>query len=160
MKKVNIQTSLSVFDTLEELSQSDQILLSKAVEALDDAYAPYSNFRVGAAVLTANGTISKGSNMENAAYPMCLCAERAAIAAASSQSPNNPIIAIAITVKHAQKTIAAPAAPCGSCRQVLFEVENRFGQPIKIILRGQMGPIYMFDSAKEMLPLSFDNSFL
>lgn len=160
MKKINIQTSINVFESPEELSKVEQNLLKQAHEALNDAYAPYSNFRVGAAVLLANGTIAKGSNMENAAYPMCLCAERAAIAAASSKSPNIPITAIAITVKHAQKTITEPAAPCGSCRQVLFEVENRYDQAIKIILRGQTGPVYAFASAKDLLPLSFSNSYL
>lgn len=160
MKKVNIQTNILVFEKIEDLPQSEQGLLTKAQEALTDAYAPYSKFSVGAAVLLANGQIAKGSNMENAAYPMCLCAERAAIAAATSRAPNTPVLAIAITVQHASKVINAPAAPCGSCRQVLFEVENRFKQAIKIILRGQTGPVYVLEAAKDLLPLHFDNSFL
>lgn len=160
MKKVNIQTTVSIFEATQTLPKPDQDLLTLATEALEDAYAPYSHFLVGAAVLLANGKMIKGSNMENAAYPMCLCAERAAIAAATSSYPGIPIVAIGITVKHQGKTIEKPAAPCGSCRQVLFEVENRFGQTIKILLRGQEGPVYVLESAKALLPLSFDGSFL
>lgn len=160
MKKINIQTSIQVFESEAGLSQNDQNLLQLATDALEDAYAPYSHFSVGAALLLQNGKTTKGSNMENASYPMCLCAERAAIAAASSEYPNIPFQSIAITVRHADKVIQKPAAPCGACRQVLFEVENRYKHPIRIILRGQTGPVYIFESAKDLLPLSFDNSFL
>ena len=155
-----IQTAIQVYQDIEGLKKEDQELLNIAHQNIEKAYAPYSQFRVGAAVRLKNGAIVGGSNQENAAYPMCLCAEPAALAAAASAHPNIPIDSIAIAVKHPSKTIKEPAAPCGSCRQVLSEMEDRYKQPIAIILQGETGVIYKISSAKDLLPLSFNSGFL
>ena len=160
MKEVKLHTSFLVYSTAQELPIEEQELLSAAKEALDLAYAPYSNFKVGAALRLANGQIIKGSNQENAAYTMCICAERVAIAAASSTHPGVPIKSIAVTVKHSEKVIDSPASPCGACRQVIRETELNFKQPMQIIMQGEEGEIYVFKSGEALLPFSFDNSFL
>ncbi len=135
-------------------------LLKLAKSSLKNAYAPYSNFQVGAAILLENGAMIGGSNQENAAYPMCLCAERVALSAVASQHPKLIIKAMAITVKAPNQIIGQPAMPCGSCRQALCEKEYQQKQPIRLVIRGEEGPIYCFQSAKEILPFSFDASFL
>ncbi|MEL7163643.1 MAG: cytidine deaminase, partial [Bacteroidota bacterium] len=119
-----------------------------------------SNFRVAAAARLQDGTIVTGWNTENAAYPMCLCAEPATLAAAASTRPGMPVVAMAITVRSAGKTISEPASPCGSCRQQLHEHETRFGQPMKLILRGETGPVLVFDSAGHLLPFGFSGDLL
>ena len=143
-----------------DLMEKDRKLLELATDALDKAYAPYSNFKVGAALELANGIFLSGANYENAAYPMCLCAERSAIAAAVSTYPGVAITAMAITVENRAHAITQPAAPCGACRQVLVETELRQGSDIAILLRGQEGPIYQLSNAKSLLPFYFDGSFL
>ena len=160
MKEHTFQIQFKVFDTLKELSKSDQLLLKHAKKALKHSWSPYSNFKVGAAVLLKNGKILEGSNQENAAYPMCLCAERTALGAAASVFPKSPIMTIAITVRNPDLLINSPAAPCGACRQVICETESKHQQTIKVILRGEKGPIYIFKSAKDLLPFGFDASFL
>lgn len=160
MRSINITTQVQVYEDLAELPAPDQILLQQAQKALQLTYAPYSKFQVGAAVRLANGEIILGGNQENAAYPMCLCAEQAALAAAHTQFPNIKIEAIAITVKNEKLQINQPAAPCGSCRQVIAETELRHQQDIAILLRGETGPIYKLVSGKALLPLGFDASFL
>ncbi len=142
------------------LSKKERSLLALATTSLDHAYAPYSNFKVGASILLTNGKMVGGSNQENAAYPMCLCAERVALSAAASEHPNVPIKSMAITVKAPNQIIDQPAMPCGSCRQALCEQEFRQKKPIKLVIRGEKGPIYIFKSAKDILPFSFDASFL
>ncbi len=144
----------------EELPEQEQELLREAKSALDKAHAPYSNFKVGAALVLEDSTILSGANYENAAYPMCLCAERSAIATAVSTYPDARILTMAITVESPSHEIDKPAAPCGACRQVLVETEIRQGADIAIILRGQSGQIYRLGSAKHLLPFHFDGSFL
>ena len=102
MRKGKIETHFLIFDSLEELPQSDKELMVSAKEALSNSYSPYSNFKVGAAVLMQDGKIYAGSNQENAAYPLCLCAERVTLSTADSQSPKIPILSIAITVKNSK----------------------------------------------------------
>ncbi|MEL7021021.1 MAG: cytidine deaminase, partial [Bacteroidota bacterium] len=123
-------------------------------------HAPYSNFYVGAAVLLQNGQILNGANQENAAYPMCLCAERVALASAHAQHPDSPVVAIAITVKNPAQVINQPAAPCGACRQVICETEQRYQQSMQIVLRGETGEIFVFEGGKDLLPIGFDQSYL
>ncbi len=134
--------------------------MKSAHKATKSAYAPYSNFKVGAAILLKNGKTFKGSNFENASYPLCLCAERVVLAAAHSCHPNNIVEAIAITAKNEVKILDMPISPCGACRQVLVEVEQKQKHPLKVILQGEQGPIYVFDSASELLPLGFDGDLL
>ena len=144
----------------DDLPTPDRTLLAAATAALPHSYAPYSNFRVAAAALLEDGTIVTGANTENAAYPMCICAEPNAMAAAASQRPGLPVVAMAITVKAPGKVLDVPASPCGSCRQILSEHENRFGHRLRLILRAEAGPVYVFDSAGELLPFGFSGELL
>lgn len=144
----------------DELSEEEQRLLEAAGEAMQYAYSPYSHFQVGAAVLLADGSVETGSNQENAAYPMCLCAERAALASAASRKPGIPVQKIAVRARHEEKIIDRPVGPCGACRQTLSEWEDRFGQDIVVLLQGEKGQIHRFYRAKDLLPLSFNGSFL
>jgi len=143
-----------------DLPQADQELLSAAQNALGNSYSPYSNFKVAAAALLEDGTVVTGWNTENAAYPMCICAEPATLAAAASQRPGMPVVAMAITVKSPNQLLEEPASPCGSCRQQLHEHENRFGTKMRLILRGEAGPVYVFDSAGALLPFGFGGELL
>lgn len=160
MKKIILQSEIAVATTIEELSSADATLLARAKEAAKDAYAPYSNFKVGAAVLLENDVVVIGNNQENAAYPVTMCGERNAIFAAAAQYPNVPIKAVAITIISAKKNIDRPVPPCGSCRQVIYENEVRHQTNIRLILQGDLGEIYLIDSVKNILPLLFDASYL
>ncbi len=148
------------FSTPAGLSPEDQALLEAARQALVHSYSPYSNFKVAAAARLADGTVVTGWNTENAAYPMCICAEPATLAAAASSRPGMPVIAMAITVKSPTQVLEEPASPCGSCRQQLHEHETRFGQPLRLILRGETGPVYVFDKAGDLLPFGFSGGML
>lgn len=150
----------SSFASPQDLSKEDATLLEVARLALPNSYSPYSNFRVAAAARLADGTVVTGWNIENAAYPMCICAEPVTLAAAASQRPGMPVVAMAITVKSANQVLNEPASPCGSCRQQLHEHESRFGQPIRLILRGEEGPVYVFDRAGDLLPFGFSGTML
>jgi len=160
MKKKSSRLEWKVAEKLSDLSKKDAKLLTLATSSLEHAYAPYSKFQVGAAILLENGIMLGGSNQENAAYPMCLCAERVALAAAASQYPKVLIKSMAITVKAPNQIVQQPAMPCGSCRQALCEAEFQQKKDIKLVVRGEEGVIYIFKSVKEILPFSFDASFL
>ncbi len=139
----------------EELNQEEKGLMENALKASVHAYAPYSNFHVGAAVLLEDGTVILGSNQENAAYPSGLCAERVALFYAQSQYPDIPVKALAITAVSDNFSIDSPVSPCGACRQVIAETEFRHQKKIKIIMKGQTGPVYIADGIETLLPLSF-----
>ncbi len=157
-KKISFE--ITVYDSVSELSDDDQNLMSAAVEARDRAYAPYSSFNVGAAVLLENGEIIEGNNQENASYPSGLCAERVAIFYAGAKYPGMKIKAIAITAASLNHEVKEPAAPCGNCRQAISEYEFRQQEPIKILLMGETGSIVECDSLSDLLPLGFNSSFL
>ncbi len=159
MKK-EIKAEITVYETTHELPGAEQKLLAAAKNALGKSYSKYSNFQVGAAVLLENGHIINGANQENAAYPLCLCAERVALAAASSQYPESPVTAIAVTVRNPKHKIDTPAAPCGACRQVMSETEDRYNRKMKVLLQGEEGEIYELASAKDLLPLYFTGDYL
>ncbi len=148
------------YESEEELEAEDAALLKAARQALETAYAPYSQFRVGAAVRLKNGRIVTGNNQENAAYPMCLCAERVALASVESQFPGAEVAAMAITVQSSRQTIRQPAAPCGACRQVISEKEQRQKAPMRLILQGQSGPVFILASGRDLLPFPFGEEFL
>ena len=139
---------------LEELSSKEQALVTKAMQATNNSYAKYSDFRVGAACLLANGQIVIGANQENAAYPSGLCAERTAIFAAQANYPNQPISTLAIAARNADGFIKSPISPCGACRQVILEIEDRYKQPVRILLYGKDG-ILCINTIKDLLPFSF-----
>lgn len=153
MKELQIQTSIKVY-SYEELEPELARLVDMAKAKTQDAYCPYSHFHVGAAVLLADGQIVTGANQENAAYPSGLCAERTAIFAANANHPQTPVVALALacyTNGHFTKDVSSP---CGACRQVLLETEQRFATPMQVILYCEDG-CYVFESAKDLLPLSF-----
>lgn len=160
MKKIEITTSLEIYNTIEELPLDIKSLMLQAIEIRKKAYAPYSNFQVGAAIALENGSIVLGSNQENAAYPSGLCAERVAIFQAGSLYPNTPITSIAISATSTVNPVESPIPPCGACRQSIAEYECKQEQPIKIYFMGETGEIYASDSLKNLLPLSFDKKFL
>ena len=159
MKKTEITTTVYEYDSIDELSATDQILVKNAKEAARRSYSPYSQFSVGAAVLLENGEIIQGNNQENSAYPSGLCAERVAMFYANSKYPDLAVKAIAITAFSGEKYLAHPIPPCGSCRQVLLETEERFASPIQMILHGEE-KIRIVDNIKQLLPLYFDKEML
>jgi len=160
MKKVEIKTQILVYDNLEEMESNDVLLLSTAKEATFKSYSPYSNFRVGCAVLLENGEMISGANQENAAYPACICAERVVLSAISAVHPNIKPLKMAIVVVNNNKKNIEPAAPCGECRQAIHEVEKRFMQPIEIFMKGEVGRIFKVNSVAELLPLAFNKEDL
>lgn len=159
MKQISINTTISVL-TKEELSQEETSLMSQAFEARSKAYAPYSKFTVGAAILLDNGIVIQGSNQENAAYPSGLCAERVAIFYAGSTFPNAKIVKMFITASPQDRDLGEPIPPCGSCRQAIAEYEFKQDAPIAIFFMGAKGDIYKSDSLKNILPLVFDKNHL
>lgn len=142
------------YEKLSDLSPVDQQLILKARESSENAYAPYSKFCVGAAVLLANGEIIKGNNQENADFTDGLCAERVALFYAHAIYPKVAIEALAVTAKNQNGLIPGPAQPCGSCRQVLVESESRFNHPIRLILDGSE-KIMVLNGADNLLPFAF-----
>ncbi len=143
-----------------QLAPQDAELLSRATAALPNSYSPYSKFKVAAAARLEDGTVVAAANTENAAYPMCICAEPNAMAAAAALRPGMPVVAMAITVKAPGKILDSPASPCGSCRQILSEHEGRFGHSMRLILRGETGPVYLFERASHLLPFGFSGELL
>lgn len=153
MKTIDISIKIG-FCQLDELSEQEQQLVNSAIAATANSYSPYSNFAVGAALLLADGTEVRGANQENAAFPSGLCAERSAIFAAQSQHPELAIITIAIAAGNGRGFTKEPIVPCGQCRQVILEMEDRYKQPIRILLYGTDG-IYVINTVKDILPLQF-----
>ena len=160
MKEIIISSRLAVYESVQELPSEIQNLMAKAVEVRENAYAPYSKFKVGAAVLLDNGKVVLGSNQENAAYPSGLCAERVALFQAAAIYPKARIISMAITAASDVNTTTVPIPPCGSCRQSIAEYEIKQTTPIAIFFMGEIGVIYKSDSLKNLLPFVFDKKFL
>ena len=153
MKTIDLSIKIG-FGTFDELSADDQHLIQTAIAATENSYSPYSRFQVGAALRLANGKEVMGANQENAAFPSGLCAERSAIFAAQSNYPDQPITALAIAARNEYGLMHDPIVPCGACRQVILEIEDRYKQPIRILLYGT-GGVYVINTVKELLPLQF-----
>jgi cytidine deaminase len=153
MEQKIIKTIVNVC-SIPELEPEIQVLISKAKEQIENAYAPYSGFHVGAAVLLQNGALFVGSNQENAAYPSGLCAERVALFYANAQFPGVPVKALAVAAFTNNEFLAEPVTPCGACRQVILESETRFENSIDIYLYGT-NYVYHIANAHDLLPLSF-----
>ncbi|EWH15060.1 CMP/dCMP deaminase zinc-binding protein [Cellulophaga geojensis KL-A] len=160
MKKHTLSFDMFVYDSINELPETDKKLMLKAVEARNNAYAPYSSFFVGAAVLLENGKIVLGNNQENAAYPSGLCAERVAIYQAAAIYPNVKICSVAISATSENYKVLEPAAPCGNCRQSMIEYEQKQKEPMTLLLMGEEGTVVKCNSISDILPLAFSNSFL
>lgn len=152
MKEIRLETNIKVY-AWDELTKEDTVLVNAAKDATQQAYAPYSTFCVGVAVLLENGEIVTGSNQENAAYPSGLCAERVALFHANHQYPHVPIVSLAIAAKTGDSFVET-ISPCGACRQVLLEAEQRYGKPMKILLYGSR-EVVVASSAVSLLPLCF-----
>lgn len=151
---------MEVFESVSDLPTVIQKLMKKAHQARDNAYAPYSLFKVGAAILMDSGKIITGNNQENAAFPSGLCAERVAAFSAGSQFPNEIFKAMALTAGSVKHKTISPIPPCGACRQSLAEYEVKQGTHIPIYFMGESGKVVKANSVKDLLPLIFDNSYL
>lgn len=160
MKEINIQSTLYIYENMDELPENVFSLMQNAIMAREKAYAPYSNFNVGAAILLENGVVVTGNNQENAAYPSGLCAERTAIYYAGAQHPNVKIISMALTAASSKNKTSQPIPPCGACRQAIAEYEIKQESPIEIYFMGEIGAIAKSKSLSNLLPLGFDKSVL
>ena len=160
MKEFTHTSTFVSYDGVDELPEDVRGLMDKAIEARRKAYAPYSKFRVGAALMLDNGQVVIGSNQENAAYPSGLCAERVAVFQAGAAYPEAKIVMIAISAASDSGNTHAPIPPCGSCRQSIAEYEFRQEKPIPIYFTGESGPVYLSKSLRDLLPFTFDKNFL
>ena len=160
MKRIKIETEIVVFETEAELPVQVKQLVTQAKQARLKAYAPYSNFKVGAAILLDNGEIITGNNQENASYPSGLCAERTAIYYAKATYPDAKIKCIALAGGVTGKINRNPVPPCGACRQAMVEYEIKQSQPIEIYFTGTEGEVLKSCSVANVLPLIFDKSQL
>jgi cytidine deaminase len=160
MNKIKINSTLTVYDSIDELPEKVKELMQEAVKIRNKAYAPYSKFRVGAALYLANGEVVIGSNQENASYPSGLCAERVAVYQAGARFPDEIIKMIAISASSDLKDTTIPIPPCGACRQSIAEYEIKQNSPIAIYFMGKVGKVIKADSLKDILPLVFDKGQL
>jgi cytidine deaminase len=156
MNTVTLGISFKEYSSIDEMDAADRMLVEEAIEAQKGSYAPYSNFNVGAAVLLEDGTVVRGSNQENAAYPSGLCAERTAMFAASANHPGKAMLAIAIVGGFDHAVAATPCTPCGACRQVMAEYQTLSGKPMRIIMYGTERA-WKFDRVDDILPFIFDS---
>ena len=160
MKKIDVVASATIYDDVSELPSDIQALMNKAVEARKRAYAPYSKFKVGAALLLENNQIILGNNQENAAYPSGMCAERVAIWKAGSEYPGISVKQLVITASSSNSKVDRPVGPCGACRQTLSEYEINQKEPIEIYFMGEVGKVVKSESLLSLLPFSFDSTYL
>ena len=159
MKQLDIHTTIKIYSP-DELSAEEQQLVEAAKKATTRSYAPYSHFHVGAAALLANGEIISGTNQENAAYPSGICAERTTLFYANSQHPQQAVKALAIEARTSEgHWTETPISPCGACRQVMTETENRYEKPMKVLLCSAQ-EVFVIESAKDLLPVSFGSEDL
>ena len=158
MNQQQFQFSFEVFETEAQLNERDAALLKIARETTKMAYAPYSQFNVGAVARMANGEIIRGTNQENASFPVGICAERVLLSNAAMQYPGVAIESIAISYDNTNGQSQHPISPCGICRQSLLEYELRVKQPIRLILGGLSGMVYVISQASSLLPLSFTSA--
>lgn len=156
MDRKEIVITYEEYASVEEMSAADHELCIAAVQAIDGSYAPYSHFHVGAAVRLSDGTIVKGANQENAAYPSGLCAERTAMFSAGANYPALDMVSIAVAARQNGRICSDPVAPCGACRQVMIQYQTKSGKPMSVILVGA-DHIKKFARVNDILPLIFDN---
>lgn len=159
MKTSEIRIVVQEFENIDELPEPDLNLVLEARRITVQAYAPYSGFCVGAAILLDNGKIITGNNQENSAYPSGLCAERVTMFYANANYPDSAVKTIAISAQKDGVLVEEPVKPCGGCRQALAEAEVRFQKPIRIILDGN-GKILVLFGVESLLPLSFSKKSL
>ncbi|HMJ48146.1 MAG TPA: cytidine deaminase [Ferruginibacter sp.] len=160
MKKEEYRFGFEVYESSNELNIQDKELVEEARIITAKAYAPYSNFYVGAVARLSNGEKVTGTNQENASYPVGICAERVLLSSASMLQTNIPIDTIAISYHNRNGESDHPVSPCGMCRQSLVEYEERTGKPIRLILSGMDGKVFIVETASQLLPLSFGSDDL
>lgn len=160
MKKEEYRFSFEVYNSIAELEPKDAQLVKEARNITASAYAPYSHFNVGAVAQLSNGQTVIGTNQENAAYPVGICAERVLLSTAATMFPGVAIDTLVISYDNENGKSNRPISPCGVCRQTLVEYEERVKQPIRIILSGLKGKIYIIKKASQLLPLSFGGNDL
>ena len=160
MKKIEIKSEFFRYDSESELEPNDLILLQKAREAAKSAYAPYSGFHVGAALMLEDGTIITGNNQENVAYPSGLCAERVAIFSAGALYPDKKITSLAVSAFSDHFKLDKSVSPCGACRQSVIEYEFRHNVGIKLIMDGYDGSVLIAPTMQDLLPLVFSPEHL
>ena len=159
MQTTEIRIVVQEFENIEELPVNDRNLLTEARRITAQAYAPYSGFHVGAAILLDNGKVVSGNNQENSAYPSGLCAERVTLFYANANYPESAVKTIAISAAKNGDLVKEPVKPCGGCRQALAEAEVRFENPIRIILDGR-DKVLVLNGVESLLPLSFSKKSL
>nr|WP_207435634.1 cytidine deaminase [Sabulibacter ruber] len=155
IEQVQLTITYEVVSSPEELTPQERHILQLAQQATDNAYAPYSNFLVGAALLLSDGSTHQGTNQENAAYPSGLCAERTLLFGVGSNYPKQKIEILAVTARRRHEDYFVPACPCGSCRQVMAEYEHRQNSPFKLLMQSHDGKVVRFQSAGDLLPFTF-----
>ncbi len=160
MHEGKVEFSYEVYNDSSELNEKDAWLLAEARTVTEQAYAPYSNFHVGAVAMLENGEIVAGTNQENASYPVGICAERVLLGTAANLHPKVAIESIAISYSSATVKSDHPISPCGMCRQALLEYETRLKNPIRLILSGQEGKVYVIKTASLLLPFAFTSNEL
>ncbi|GAB3231914.1 cytidine deaminase [Algoriphagus aestuariicola] len=156
MKKINLNSEIEELSP-EELDDREQNLLSRAQEVSKMAYAPYSNFQVGAAVLLENGEVLQSSNQENVSFPAGSCAERLLLGYSGANYPDSAPLMLAIVARRAGEEVWAEVSPCGICRQTINESEKRFGKPVTMLILRQNGNILRVKGISELLPLKFND---
>lgn len=155
MNKEAYQFYYEVYESVDDLNETDAWLVNEAREVTNAAYAPYSNFNVGAVAKLVNGQIVAGTNQENASYPVSICAERVLLSSAASLYPDVAIDTMSISYNNINGQSSHPISPCGMCRQSLVEYEERVKQPIRLLLSGLDGKVFVIEKANSLLPLSF-----
>jgi len=158
IEEIIIKSRFTKFPDFDSLHQEDKTLISRAISAAKNAYAPYSKFKVGAALIDSEGAIFIGNNQENAAYPSGICAERVAIYSVFANKPQIKVRSLAIVASSGNELVSAP--PCGSCRQTILEMEIRQGSPIRILITYHKGIYLIANSIEDLLPLSFTSDYL
>ena len=153
--KESFTFNYQLFSNWTDLPEQEQHLVDKAYEAMENAYAPYSEFKVGACALMDDGSFILGNNQENAAFPSGICAERVALFYAGANFPNKKVLTLCIVAKGELMPASQLLSPCGGCRQVMLESENRQKQPIRVILVNQDGRTMVLDSVIQLLPFGF-----
>jgi cytidine deaminase len=160
MNQKRFEFSYEVYDSISELTEKDAWLLNEARAVTEQAYAPYSNFHVGAVAILENGEVVAGTNQENASYPVGICAERVLLGSVATLHPNVPIKSLAISYNSDEVKSDHPISPCGMCRQALLEYETRLQKPIRLILGGMEGKVFVIETASLLLPFAFTSNEL
>ena len=160
MKENKFEFEYQVYGDISELDEKDAWLLTEARTVTEHAYAPYSNFHVGAVAMLENGEVVAGTNQENASYPVGICAERVLLGSIATLHPHVPVTSIAISYSSEEVKSDHPISPCGMCRQALLEYETRTRKPIRLILSGQEGKVFVIKTAGNLLPFAFTSKEL